>query len=350
MGLRAGPVAGDVLIAVAGPAHGPGAARTAAIKSAADRASARLAAQGGIGGEAVRVITEDDACSGPGGDAAARRIAAQKPALVLGHPCAAAAVAAAKVYGPARILYIATATRHPALTMRRAGPAIFRLDGRDDRQGTFAAAALLRLHPASRFALVSDRTAYARRIVTSARASLLAAGAPDPAMLTLVAGDKDYGRLVGDLAKSAADAVLFAGFPIEAAIVLRQMRSAGVKADFIGCDATATREFLDAAGEAGANARFIVPFDSTGTAPGMPSTSPTPADGTPEDLAARRTDVAIDGWVAAIKASGSVDGAAAALQAGAPGVPSFDAAGDALLPSFELVGSGSIAASKAIER
>lgn len=332
--------AADVIVAVVAPAAGQGADKGAAIRTAAEQAVAALNAAGGVAGETVRLVTDDDSCTGPGGTEAARRIAALQPALVLGHPCASAAVAAAKIYGPAKIVFVATATRHPALTQRRAGPTVFRLDGRDDRQGAFAAAILRRLYEADAVVLVSDRTTYARRIVTDARAGLVAAGGREPHVLTIVAGDKDYGRLVAEIGRSGAKAVLFAGFPLEAAMVLRQMRAAGIRADLIGTDATATREFVEAAGEAGRTARFIVPADPPLGTDGAEATVPAGA----ATAVAARTQAAIAAWAEAARRANAVAGQplAAALQAGT-GVVSFDAAGDAALPGFRLISPDDIA-------
>lgn len=342
-----------MVIAVVGPATGAAAGRTAVIKAAAERAVARLNAAGDVGGETLRIVADDDGCSTQGGDAAARRVAALGPALVLGHPCAAAAIAAAKVYGPAGLVFIATATRHPALTQRRAGPTIFRLDGRDDRQGTYAGQAVAKLHPGARAGLVSDRTVYARRIVADARAALLAAGAPEPAMLNLVAGEKDYTRLVAEIAASHAGVVLFAGFPIEAGIVLRQMRAAGLTAAFIGSDATATAEFVEAAGEAGRETRFVVRAEADVAAASAASGTEASASeiagtGTPaaSDAAlARRTEAAIALWAAAAARAGSRSGTAVAtaLQAGdASAAVGFESNGDARLPSFRIIGAGDV--------
>lgn len=348
--------AAEALVAVVGPADGADAARTRVIRAAAERGIARLA--GSVGGEPVRIVADDDGCTAAGGEAAARRVAALRPALVLGHPCAASAIAAAKVYAQADILFIATATRHPALTQRRAGPTIFRLDGRDDRQGRFAGQEIARLYPGERVALLSDRTIYARRIVAEAQAALRAAGAPEPVLLPLVAGEKDYARLVAAVAASGARVVLFAGFAIEAGIVLRQLRAANSTARFIGSDATATAEFPEVAGDAGRGARCVVRAEAdpgaalsvAADARAGDAHAPT-ADSAGEALA-RRTEVGVAAWAAAVARAGTLAGrpVAAALQAGgesgAQGAISFEAGGDARLESFRLIDVDRIAATR----
>ena len=77
----------------------------------------------------MEIVERDDNCAAKEAEEAARALIAQGVALVVGHPCAAAAIAAAKVYAPAGIVFLAPATRNPALTEPRAGPTIFRLGG-----------------------------------------------------------------------------------------------------------------------------------------------------------------------------------------------------------------------------
>lgn len=304
-------VAAEALVVVASPSSGTGADRGAAIKAAAEVAIAELNVAGGVAGAPVRLEVEDDGCGAQPAADAARRIVARTPALVLGHPCASSAVAAARIYGPGKILFIATGTRHTGITSPRTGPTIFRLDARDDQQGAFAAPHLVSVANGGRIALISDRTAYARRIVTEARTALLALGAGEPAMLTLVAGEKDYGAMIAELGRSHVTAVLFAGFPLEAAIVLRQMREAKIAAAFLGSDATATREFLEAADKLASEAHFVVPVEATAIE-GAPSvtgqeTSSGSKAASYEALKAR-TRLAIARWAEAANRAGSTSG------------------------------------------
>ncbi len=129
------PASAEIAIAIAGPATGREAPRAAAALAGARRAAANINAKGGINGEQIAVIAADDGCDAARAGALAAELSQQKVALVLGHPCTAAALAAAKVYGEKNVLFIATSTRHKALTTPRAGATIFRLAGRDDKQG-----------------------------------------------------------------------------------------------------------------------------------------------------------------------------------------------------------------------
>lgn len=239
--------AAEARIVVAGPATGPRAAETEAMLAAVRKEAEAINAKGGVLGQQLSVSLADDGCDSAIASEAARKIAAALPALVIGHVCSNAAIAAAREYGAARILFVTPGARHRDVTERRAGPAIFRLAGRDDQQGSVTGAWLRERFAGKRIALVSDRTAYGRRLVEEARTALGPVAAP--LVAGLVAGDKDFTPLVNQLKAFGAEAVYFAGYAIEAAILLRQMRAAGSAAAFIASDAVATDEFASLAGD-----------------------------------------------------------------------------------------------------
>ncbi len=334
----------DILVAVPVPASGPQAAIGQEIAAGVSAAVAEINARGGVLGESLAVRTSDDGCNGAPAATAAARIAGDKPALIVGHPCAGGAVAGAKVYGPAKLLFIATETRHAALTDKRAGPTIFRLSGRDDAQGAFAGQYLAQRFPGQRVAVVSDRTAYARSIVDRARVAMIAAGNPDVAMLTIVAGEKDYSALIARVRDWQCAAVLFAGFPVEAASIVRQMRAAGITVPFIGTDAVATEEFAAAAGDVAEGVQVLVPSASAPDPTPPTATASAEAASVPRQLGAGlRARAAVEIWAAAAReASSAASEAIAAALAKAPhasalGPIAFDAKGDANIASYTVL-------------
>jgi len=201
LALEALPASAETVI-VAGPATGRLAATLPAMVSGARKAAA---------GAPIEIIDADDGCDAARAAGAARVIAAGRPALVIGHPCPGAAIAAARVYADAGVLFIALGVRHPALTDQRAGPTIFRLAGREDRQGRAAADALIALAPSGRIAIVQDRTAYARGLTAAITAALGERRITPPAVVPIVAGRRDYDAEVARLRASPPDAVFFAG-------------------------------------------------------------------------------------------------------------------------------------------
>ncbi|MFN0219904.1 MAG: branched-chain amino acid ABC transporter substrate-binding protein [Hyphomicrobium sp.] len=338
-GAMVDPARADLVIAVAGPVEGRDADRAATILTAVRDAAAILNAAGGANGETFAVESVDDGCARGKAADVAGELATRKVALVLGHPCTPAALAAADVYGKASILFIATATRHPALTAKRAGPTIFRIVGRDDRQGELAGRILARAAPKQRVAVVHDRSQYGRRLAEAAAAAFKRERGADPITATIIGGDLDYKRTVSKV--KDAQIVFFAGFPLEGGLIYSGLRDAGSKAEFIGSDSLATEEFSMTFGERAKGVRVLVSSSAAaGLAAPAESSSRDDADAAQE---AARARAAIEVFAAAARKAESNDPAkvAAALAAGtfvtALGPIGFTSEGDARIPSFQLV-------------
>jgi len=232
-------------VALVLPLSGARTTETAAAERAVRDAALAIGTRAGPAFPAIDVAVHDDGCAAARAVDAARRIVAERVALVIGHPCPAAATAAAPVYAAAGILFIATGPRHPELTRRRAGPSIFRLAGRDDEQGPAAGRYIAAKSPGARVAIVHDRTRYARGLADGLRIGLATAGAAPIAEIGIVAADKDFSAAVRALAAARAEIVYIAGFPTEAMSVARHLAAAGLKPHLVGPDALAT----DALGE-----------------------------------------------------------------------------------------------------
>lgn len=258
-GMGGSAAADDSLIGIAGPARGPHAGLLQAIiAGAADGLRAPADGPKADRGAPPRMVIEDDGCRPETAKGAAEALVALKPALAIGHPCPAAAIAAAPIYAAAGIPFLAIGVRHPDLTDRRAGPTIFRLSGRDDRQGEAAARTLLASAPGRRIAIIQDRTAYSRAISGSTVAALEQLGVVSATVLPIVAGRRQYDAEIAKLAEINVEATLFAGYPSEAAVILRGMRRAGIKGLLLGSDANATADFANAVREIDGSDRVAV--------------------------------------------------------------------------------------------
>lgn len=333
--------AADVVIAVPAPLAGRHQAMGEAVQRGAERAVRALNDAGGLLGERISLVAEDDACDSAKAATAARVIAERKPAAVIGHPCSGAAVAAAPAYAAAGLLFIAPGVRHPALTDKRAGPTIFRLGGRDDRQGEAAAAWLARMAPYGRIALLQDRTLYSRAIAEDAARALKAAGLQSVLMLPIVSGRKDYEPVARQLEEAGTEALLFAGYPTEALVILDDLRRAGSDARFIGSDSLATAEFSDASAADATRIRVLVPRAPEVNANWL-AAEPEDSGGKADMKAlAALTHAAVEAWAHGVREAKSFEGAgvAAALARDAAntealGAVGFDEKGDARIISF----------------
>lgn len=236
-----------VRIAIAGPASGPQSDQMAVMVETARLFANVVNARGGILNRNIDIMIRDDGCAGEVAKSVAHELTEQKIELVIGHPCTRASLQAADIYAPSQTLFMATATRHPSLTRKRSEGIVLRVAGRDDRQGESAAIALTQLAKGKRLAVVHDRTLYARKLARTAVQTLKKLNAATPGIdlttATIIAGDKDYKKLLAKL--RGADAIFFAGFPLEAGLIYQQLRASGSKAVFLGSDTTATSEFVE---------------------------------------------------------------------------------------------------------
>ena len=257
----AGPALADVLVGVAVPARGDYAGVGADIVRGVKLAAQRFNADGGVAGERIAIVEADDGCAAKVAEDAARTLVDRHVVLVIGHPCGSAAVAAARIYAQAGVPFIAPGVRHPALTEPRAGATVFRLSGRDGHQGTFAAAYLARQFAGKPLAIVYGGSLYSKDLAAEAAAALKAAGSAGVLSATIAGAQKEYGPLIAKMTTAKTEAVYFAGYPIEAGLLLRQMRAAGLKAVFLGDDAIAGEQFAQTALEKAEGAGTLLPYD-----------------------------------------------------------------------------------------
>ncbi|MGH6792968.1 MAG: branched-chain amino acid ABC transporter substrate-binding protein, partial [Methyloceanibacter sp.] len=118
----------DIKIATVGPITGQYASFGEQMKRGLEMAVADLNAKGGVLGQKVIGLVEDDACDPKQAVAAANKLASEGVALVAGHFCSGSSIPASKVYGEEGILQMSPASTNPALTEDN-GDWVFRVCG-----------------------------------------------------------------------------------------------------------------------------------------------------------------------------------------------------------------------------
>lgn len=303
------PAAADIRVGLAAPLSGPMAPIGRAMRSTLEAAIREANTSGGLSDKRLTLVVADDACSGATAEQAAASLIQDRPALVIGHPCSGAATRAAALYRQAGVLLIAVDARHPDVTKGgTADPLVLRLAGRDDRQGDAAARWLIQHAPAGRVAIVHDRTAYARAIATRTKAILDAANVGSIVDLGIVAGKRDYPEIVTEIRAARAEAVFFAGFPDEAAIVAAGLAENGPTIPFLGTDSLATPGFADIARRTPNPIHVLLPSNPHALASGAD------AEGTPATVisgphhgSAARAQAALEAWLAMAGRMGTTD-------------------------------------------
>ena len=240
-----------IVIGVAGPMTGSEAAFGDQFKRGAEKAVADINARGGVMGKQLQLVQGDDACDPKQAVSVANDMAAKGAVFVAGHYCSGSSIPASDVYNEAGILQISPASTDPKLT-ERGLPNVFRVCGRNDKQGQVAAAYVAEHFQGKRIAIVDDKSAYGRDLANQFRAALNAAGIKEILNEAITAGEKDYTPLVSKLKQANADIIYFGGYKTEAGLIIRQMREQNLATLMIGGDSLVSLEFWSITGEAGA--------------------------------------------------------------------------------------------------
>jgi branched-chain amino acid transport system substrate-binding protein len=205
------------------------------MRAGAGEAVAFLNRSQGLRGQHIQLLVEDDGCDRAQAVALAERLVAKRIALVVGHHCASASIAAAPLYAAAGIVMISPGTTDPMLTDKRAGPSIFRLAWRDDAEGpSVSGAYLAHQFAGKRVAILHDRTQVGIKLAAATKKAMNAAGLAEVLYSGFIAGERDYSRLARDLRTQQIDAVYLGAYPREAHLIYAGLRANGQTTTVLG--------------------------------------------------------------------------------------------------------------------
>jgi branched-chain amino acid transport system substrate-binding protein len=339
--LAANSARADITIAAAGPVTGQLAGLGEQMLLGVRQAVADINARGGVLGQKLSLAIGDDQCDPKQAVAVANQLAAKGAVFVAGHFCSNASIPAAAVYAEQGVIMMSPASTNPALT-ETGSPLIFRVCGRDDRQGAVLGKFMAERFRNARIAILHDKGTYGKGLADSARAALRENGVEEVLYDAFTAGEKDYTALVTRLKQAGIGAVLVGGYHTSAGLILRQMREQALKAALVGGDALVVREFWAIAGDAAEDAYFSFVTD--------PRRAPSAAEVLKRFAAAGQTPegyvlysyAAIEAWAQAAAKAGAPDAAkvSEALHRESfdtvIGRLRFDAKGDVDLPAFAI--------------
>ncbi len=342
LALTATTARADVVIGLAGPLSGGFAVLGEEMRVGAEQAVADINQAGGVNGEPLTLSAMDDACDANQADAIANRFAGRGAALVVGHLCLGASMAAASVYAANGIVEISPATTYPAYTDRRPGSGIFRLAGRDDDQGRIAGNFLATHYADKNVAIIDDTSAYGKGLADATRRAMNAAGKKEVFTQSYEAGSEDFSDIVFRLKAADIDVLYIGGFHTDAAHIVRALRDQAMTTAIIGGDALMTEEYWRIAGAAADGTRLTFPPDPRKNPSAASVVAAFRERGIEPEGCVLNAYAAVQVWAAAAESAGTVafDEVVAALSHGrfdtVLGPVSFDANGDADLPGFVI--------------
>ena len=225
-------------------------------------AIADLNAEGGVLGEPLELIVVDDGCNAELAPLAAAKLVSEAVAVALGATCSGAAIPASEVYRRAGILMIEAGATNPRLTEAGAGH-VFRIVGRDDRQGTIAGDYLADRWSDGRIAIVHDSSAFGQGLAEEVKKRLNQRGVSEALFATYAPEALDYSDLLDQLRSASIDVLYLGGYSPQAGLIIRQARDRDYDVQLVAGDSLSTGEFWLVAGPAGEGTLFTSFSDPT---------------------------------------------------------------------------------------
>ncbi len=204
-----------------------------------------------IGGQKVtlKLMTEDDAADPKQGTAVAQKLADAKVAGVIGHLNSGTSIPASKIYSDAGIPQISPSATNPKYT-RQGFKTTFRVVADDTQLGGTLGKYAVKTLKGKAIAVIDDRTAYGQGVAEEFSKAVVAAGGTIVAKEFTTDKATDFNAILTTIKGKKPDVVFFGGMDAVAGPMLRQMKSLGISAKFMGGDGICSTELVKLAGDA----------------------------------------------------------------------------------------------------
>ena len=211
-----------------------------------------------IGGKKIKfeLVAEDDAADPKQGTAAAQKLVDAKISGIIGHLNSGTTIPASKIYNDAGIPQISPSATNPKYT-RQGYKTAFRVVADDVHLGGTLGRYAVKDLKGKAIAVIDDRTAYGQGVAEEFEKAVKAAGG------NLVGheftNDKatDFMPILTTLKAKKPDIIFFGGMDAVGGPMLKQMKSLGINAKFMGGDGICTNELTKLAGDAMADGQVI---------------------------------------------------------------------------------------------
>jgi branched-chain amino acid transport system substrate-binding protein len=276
------------------------------MKRGAEMAVKDINAAGGVLGEQLTLEVGDDACDPKQAVAVANQMVNAGVVLMAGHFCSGSSIPASAVYNEEGILQISPASTNPQLT-EQGFDNVFRMCGRDDQQGTYAANYVVDNNVGSNIAIVHDKTAYGKGLADEFKKALNARGVEEKMYEAITAGDKDFTALITKMKNAGVDLIYLGGYHTEAGLIARQAKEQGINATMMSGDALVTDEYWAITGDTGQGTLMTFSPDPRKNPAAAPVVAEFEAAGFDPEGYTLYTYATIQAWAQAAEKAGTTD-------------------------------------------
>ncbi|MDR2421907.1 MAG: branched-chain amino acid ABC transporter substrate-binding protein [Deltaproteobacteria bacterium] len=207
--------------------------------------------KGGIRGQQVEIVSEDDSCVPAKATEAAEKLLSSKVRFVLGHSCSGATRAALKVYGDKALVVSSSATEF-SLTEDGKSPYFFRTTPRDDIQVKLQLA-LIKKNNYKKIAIVHDNGDYGQSLAAMTKKMIdedLSGELKAVVYEGVVSGQLSFEPVIAKVVDAEAEALVWCGYYNDAAKLAAQLLQNNVKITLIGPDGLNDKRYVNIAQKA----------------------------------------------------------------------------------------------------
>jgi branched-chain amino acid transport system substrate-binding protein len=211
-----------------------------------------------IGGKKIKfeLVAEDDAGDPKQGTAAAQKLVDAKISGVIGHLNSGTTIPASKIYSDAGIPQISPSATNPKYT-RQGYKTTFRVVADDVHLGGTLGRYAVKDLKGKSIAVIDDRTAYGQGVAEEFEKAVKAAGGNLVGHEFTTDKATDFMPILTTLKGKKPDIIFFGGMDAVGGPMLKQMKSLGISAKFMGGDGICTTELVKLAGDAMADGQVI---------------------------------------------------------------------------------------------
>jgi branched-chain amino acid transport system substrate-binding protein len=197
----------------------------------------------------LELVAEDDAGDPKQGTSVAQKLVDAKVAGIIGHLNSGTTIPASKIYSDAGIPQISPSATNPKYT-RQGFKTAFRVVADDTQLGGALGKYAVGTLKGKAIAVVDDRTAYGQGVAEEFVKAVEAAGGKVVAKEFTTDKATDFNAILTTIKGKKPDVIFFGGMDAIAGPMLKQMKSLGIKAKFMGGDGICSLELIKLGGDA----------------------------------------------------------------------------------------------------